>query len=239
MSRSNPTANDPNPSTRFWEWKGGKGILRYYDKEQKQEIVTKLPFRCIVLDRLSTVTGHVKRWKSNCYSNEVRDTRTEGFVVKCFGNPGTLGEGLWNDIKTQVGAYGAGFTVSLYIGFLDDKKTLQLGNIKLAGCACGAWFEFDKLHRKAIYEKGLIISAGPENATGAIRFTPPQFSLCELTPETQAAAVDLDRQLQGYLDEYFKRTHVQRVDAAPQAQDDPAPVEDQPEPVDEDSSVPF
>ena len=38
MSRSNPVENSPNPATRWFEWDGSAGGLRYYDKEAKQQV---------------------------------------------------------------------------------------------------------------------------------------------------------------------------------------------------------
>ncbi len=39
MSRSNPNEIIPNPSTRWFEWGGQSGNVRYYDKEKKENVV--------------------------------------------------------------------------------------------------------------------------------------------------------------------------------------------------------
>ena len=63
MSRSNPTANNPNPSARWFEWKGSTGKLVWYDKEQKVNNEVPNGFTFLVLDQLSTVTGYNSKVK--------------------------------------------------------------------------------------------------------------------------------------------------------------------------------
>ena len=44
MSRSNPTENAVNPSSKFIEWSGSEGKFKYYDKEKK-EILSQKKYR--------------------------------------------------------------------------------------------------------------------------------------------------------------------------------------------------
>ena len=78
MSRSNPNTGSSNPSTRWHEWAGDKGILKYYDKAQAATVEVPLPFTFILLDETATVKGWHDASESGIYANEVRDTRQEG-----------------------------------------------------------------------------------------------------------------------------------------------------------------
>src|SRR5580693_279783 len=102
MSRSNPQAGrTPNPAKRWYEFKGKKGVFQYYDPKKEENIIEKLPFVFIVLDVNATIRGYNKKAKSGIYSNEVRDTRAEPFVVKMF-NGTKIASGLYGDIKDAV-----------------------------------------------------------------------------------------------------------------------------------------
>lgn len=253
MSLSRPSNRTPNPATRHFEWKGKDGHLQYYDKEAKENVIVKLPFKFLLLDRLATVTGYNKKLKSGIYSNEVRDTRSDPFIVKVFSG-GIAAEGVWAEIKDKVTsrAMGGCFASNCYIAFRDGKE-LALGALKLSGCALGPWFEFEKLHRKTVanpfapdgkrieelHAKAIVINKGKPNEEGEIAFVPPLFSLVDKTAETHAAAMKLDDELQEYLDGYFARTHVARVETDPAEaaqldtpEDEPqtAPAEDAGEP---------
>jgi hypothetical protein len=85
MSRSNPTLT--NPANRRFEWAGGAGELRYYDRETKETIVQPLPFRFMVLDQLNTMAGFSKSDKSSIWANEVRDTKNDVMFTRTKAGP--------------------------------------------------------------------------------------------------------------------------------------------------------
>lgn len=237
MSRSCPTETSANPSTRFFEWKGGEGALTYYDKEAKERVFVKGAFRFLVLDVLSTVTGYHDK-KGGIYSNEVRNVSTDNLVVKFF-KAGEIANGLWSAIKKDVAYEKGQFAASVYIAFREAGKEgpLQIGNIKMSGCALSPWFDFRKAHRKDIEtDKAVVIKAGTEITTGSgrntITFIPPVFSLVDATPETNAEAVALDKELQAFLKGHLKRsvdeTLDQRTGHAEEEADQRHPAEDEP-----------
>jgi hypothetical protein len=207
------------------EWKGKDGHLEFYDKAKKEAVNIPLPFKFILLDRTATVRGYNNRLKSGIYSNEVRDTRSDRLVVKLFSG-GIVAEGVWADIKDKVTARGVGgvFATNCYIAFMHGTE-LKLGAIQMTGCSLSPWFDFEKEYRaqvqdpsnpgktiQELFARAVVMNRGVLNTSGDIHFVPPVFSLVDIKPETNAKAIELDRRLQLYLDGYFKRTTIQRVE---------------------------
>ena len=247
MSRSNPTDNSPNPSERWMEWKGKDGHLEFYDKAKKEAVNVPLPFTFILLDRTATVRGYNNRLKSGIYSNEVRDTRSDRFVVKLFAG-GIMAEGVWADIKDKVTARSAGgvFAINNYIAFKHGNE-IKLGAIQMSGCSLSPWFDFEKEHRapvedpsnpgktiQELFARAVVMTRGTPNTSGDVPFVPPAFALTDIKPDTNAKAIELDRRLQQYLEGYFKRTKIQQVETpgeTPAAHRHPSAVPESPEEV--------
>lgn len=243
MSRSNPQVDNPNPATRWFEWKSTEKKFSFYDKTKEENILVNLPFTFILLDRTATVRGYSKKQQSGIHSNEVKDTRSEPLVVKFFKGP-AIAQGLWADIKDTVTARGGKFAVNAYIAYRQDKE-LKIGAIQMTGCAVGAWFDFEKAHRKDIYEKAIRVASSELDNSGDVAFNRPVFTLADVTAETNAEAVALDKQVQEYFAGYFKRPKVQQTESgergnahAQQPNDVPGePLEGDGPP--EDDSIPF
>jgi hypothetical protein len=206
MSRSNPTVNAPNPAVRWFEWNGEHGKVRYYDKDAKKNIDVPLPFSFLLLDELASVRGWHDASESGIYSNEVRDTRTDILVVKSFKG-GTLVEGVYKDIKDRANAVGGHFNANCYIAF-KASTGLAIGCLRFKASALGAWMEFRKAHRSELYEKAVNITGFSEGKKGRIVFRVPTFELKDVSGETNAIALDLDKQFQDWLKGYLSRkTH--------------------------------
>jgi hypothetical protein len=118
MSRSNPTQNARNPSTRWFEWHGSKGQINYWDKEAKQRVFLNLPFTFLLLDELATVRGFHQASNSGVFANEVRDTRQETLLVRAFEG-GEIASGLYANIRDRVKAHGGYFQASCYVAYKD------------------------------------------------------------------------------------------------------------------------
>lgn len=230
MSRSNPTDNSPNPSVRWHEWDGSNGAVRYYDRnaphptkkgEKGANVQCKLPFTFIVLDDLSTIKGWHEASESSIYSNEVRDTRQETFVVKSYDG-GVLAEGFYSAIRDRVFALGGHFTTNLYIAFKDGAGVLQIGSLQVKGAALNHWVEFKKKHRDDIMKKAVVITGFKDGKKGKIEFRTPVFEIKDITEKTNAEALALDMLLQNYLKGYFKRTRTEQVSGKPAMQEHPA-----------------
>jgi hypothetical protein len=233
MSRSNPTANRRNPSTRHFEWSSANKCVRYFDREKEKEVQLKLPFRFIFLDELSTVTGYNPRMKSGIYANEVYDTRVHRFVVKYF-KAGLLAEGFWTEIKDKVNAAKGGFAKNVYLAYLGSDKKLHLGSFMFSGAARSAWLEFTKKNKRTIEQEpvAVLITGSKAGVNGDVEFNEPVFGIEPIKPETveatMAAAVALDKELQEFLKEYMSRTS--STSGAPVAHPAENP---QPDPVDD------
>ena len=212
MSRSNPQDHLANPSTRWFEWNGEKGGIRYYDRDAKANVDVPLPFSFLLLDEVATVRGWHDPSNSGIVSNEVRDTSTEIFVVRAFKG-GTIAEGKYRDIKTPVNAAGGGYVASCYIAFKDGTD-YKLGNLQLKGSSLGAWMDFRKLHRASLYSKAIRIDDYAEGKKGRVVFRVPIFSLNDVSAAADAKAKALDSELQAFLDVYMKRNKRDQADAS-------------------------
>jgi hypothetical protein len=210
VSRSNPTVNAPNPAARWYEWNGELGVVRHYDKDEKKNIEAPKGFTFMVLDELASVGGWHDASESGIYSNAVRDTRTDVMVVKAFKG-GTLAEGLYKDIKDRVAKMGGHFVANCYIAAKIGDE-LKIAGLKLKGSALGAWMEFRKDNRKALYEKAVQITGCVEGKKGRIVFRTPTFALKDIAAETNSIAVELDKELQDYLTGYLQRKTSDRAD---------------------------
>lgn len=216
MSRSNPHVDAPNPATRWFEWNGEHGTVRYYDKDSKKNVDVALPFTFLLLDELASVRGWHDASESGIYSNEVKDTRTDILVVKAFKG-GTLAEGLYKDIKDRVNTVGGQFVANCYIAFKHGAG-LVIGSLRFKGAALGSWMEFRKANRSALYSKAIDITGFVEGKKGKVVFRIPVFSPREVSSETHHIAVALDAELQGFLTAYFSRRTADRTTSAPEAE---------------------
>lgn len=213
MSRSNPTDRSSNPATRWFEWDGENGGIRYYDKAESKniEIGDKMTF--ILLDELATVKGWHNDSDSGIYANEVRDTVQETFVVKAFKG-GIIAQGFYRQIRDRIAAAGGKFVNNCYIAFKEQGE-FRIGSIQFKGAALNSWVEFKKAHRTDLYKKAVAITGKAEGKKGKITYCTPTFAVKEITPETDEEAKRLDGQLQEFLKSYFARTRVDQVSQPP------------------------
>lgn len=226
------------------EWDGSNGGLRYYDREKKENVGIADGFTFILLDQLATIKGWHDASDSGIFSNEVRDTKQQVFVVKAFKG-GTIAEGFYLRIRDRVNAAGGNYTTNLYVAYKGENG-LVIGSIQFKGAALSAWLDFSKKNRAELYKKAIRVKGFTEGKKGKITFRTPLFHLAEITPETDAQAIECDKELQSFLTGYFKRTRVEQVEQAHPAEEshpepdvDHAPVHGEPNPLDPTDSVPF
>jgi hypothetical protein len=241
MSRSNPTQENPNPSQRWFSWSGSNGEVKYYDKQEKKDVVVGSNFQFLLLDSLSTIKGWHDPSESGIFSNEVRDTRSDMFVVKSFKG-GILAEGFYGQIKDRVNSIGGKFTTNLYIAFKGEAG-LEIGCISFSGAALSAWMEFSKKNRSAIFESAVKIKGSVDGQKGKVKFKTPVFELTPSLPETNDAAAELDKTLQAYFKSYLSRAKGDQAkpadtDPAQDYSDDDAPPSHSQEPP-EDTDIPW
>lgn len=238
MSRSNPSENsNPNPATRWFEWNGEKGEVRYYDKATKEQVGVGTDFTFLLLDQLGSVRGWHDESQSAIYSNEVKDTRQEVLIVKAFKAKAPLAEGIYKDIKDRIAKEGAQFVTNCYIAYKNGNG-LSIGSFRLKGAALGAWMEFSKEHRADLFTKAIRINGAKPGKKGRVTFFTPIFEVKDMSPQTNSDAVELDKELQKFFASYFKRTKRDQVEVP---QDEPEQQEPPSEPVPPltDDDIPF
>jgi hypothetical protein len=231
MSRSKPEERSSNPAKRFIEWNGEHGTLQYYDRATKQNIPVAIPMQFIVLDQLASIKGWNDASESGIYSNEVKDTKADVLVVKAFKG-GIIAEGFYASIKDKVGAAGGSYTASIYVATKDASGALELNNLQFKGAALNAWIEFRKSAGDAIFKKAVKLTGFGEGKKGKVTFRFPQFSLCDISPATDAAALEVDKALQTYLAGYLGQTKVQQVETDAPSYEEEAGSATDPDPAD-------
>lgn len=211
MSRSNQT-DLINPAVRYFQWAGGEGILRYFDKslgEKGENVTVEQPFKFLILDRLAAATGGVDKDSGyeGYWSNAVRNTKTQKLVVR--SKAGVVARGFYEHIK---GKEGIKFSQILYVAFYDDDKNLQIGCLKLNGAALSSWFDFTKSHRD-IYDGAFAINGNEKKKKGTNTYYAPTFEhISTVSDDSEAAAQQLDVHLQEYLTAYFAQTGIEEAE---------------------------
>lgn len=203
MSLSNPNADTvtPNPANRFYEWGGKKGNFQYYDKELKQKVEIPLPFTFIPLDILVTLKGYNKKKDKGFWSNEIRNTKTDKIVIR--SSDGIEKEGLYADLKDFMELNKINYVQSVYIAYKNDKEALTLGNIQIKTSSLTPWIEYTKKNKPI----GLAVSVASfsKEQTGDVKFVSPIYKGAILKDKTKEEAIELDKQLQEYLNTYLAK----------------------------------
>lgn len=209
MSLSKPRGTT-SPVQRRFELKLAVGSLTFYDSESKQNVTVvspvgewdkdvtydaKPPFKFIILDVLSVIGGFNEPTESGIWSNEIRSTRDEKFVVRT--KKGILHEGYYADIKEAIKADGGKFGNSVYLAY-NDGGEWKLGNLKLIGAGVRPFFDF-KEGVSFDREPGVAIAGWTALKKGRNEYFEPVFKSWSLSDADLAAAVALDESLQQFL----------------------------------------
>lgn len=206
MSRSNPNQNTEkpiNPAQLFIDWDSDNKQFKYYDKEKKENVAIPLPFSFLVLDTLATIKGWSPETDSGIWSNEVKDLKKQPLTI--MTKNGKEATGLYENIKGKVN--GAKYCQSVYIAFPHNKKII-MANIQMKGAALGAWIEFCSppkgTERPNLWTGAVTVKSTEQGKVGKIVFNKPVFTyIKDVKEETQNIALELSKQLDAYLVEYF------------------------------------
>ena len=200
MSRSKTEIKE-KIAHRYFEWSSEDGQFKYFDKEAGKSVKVPLPFRFVPLDVLGTIKGFNDQLQCGVYSNEVKRVGEQELVVKTFKN-GEFCRGLYKDIKGKIKDNGGKYGNSVYIGYkLADKMVIC--NLQLTGAAMSSFIEYTKEHKDFLSKGSIIVKTYTDEKKGATKYTKPVFEFSELSPESNAACIKLDEELQVYLDEYL------------------------------------
>lgn len=210
MSRSNTESNgSKNPAKRFFEWSGSTGEFKYYDKENKKNVIVPLPFKFIVLDTLTTIKGFNDAAGSGYWSNEVRNVKEDILVVR--DKTGICAKGVYDEVIRHRATIGCKFSQSVYIAYFEG-KVLTLGNIQMVGSAVGSWFDFRK--ETDVFKCAIVVNTALAAKKGKTDYFMPVFSPFAISEKTELEAIALDKELQAYLLDYLKAP----VDVEPKAE---------------------
>lgn len=218
MSLSNPRGAE-SPVKTYFRIKANAGQVINWSKAENKEIVHDLPFRFIVLDTLNTIGGYSDAHRSGIWANEVR---TNNDVLRVRTKDGLLIQGTYNETKDRLRGLGGKFANSVYIAYKDGDQW-ALGNLNLVGAALSAWFDY-KQNVRIDSDPGVAIAGFAAKQKGATNYFAPTFERLQVSDDSLAAAVELDKTLQAYLSESLKL----RADAIEQESRDESPWGGQP-----------
>lgn len=207
LSQERPT----NPAKFFLKTKSKKEIVDgkevlvgqviYYDKELQENVTVPTPFNFIVLDQLATIKGWSDADESGYWSNEVRSVGRDILTVRT--SRGMKESGIWRDIKSSPSVAGAKYNSSVYVAY-KGKDGLEIANLALTGAALNAWIEFTQKHR--INNNKVVLTDWADAKKGSVSYKTPVFEAVPMADAEKEEAIELDKQLQAYLDEYFSYT---------------------------------
>ena len=201
MSRKSEfQTKSPNPAQMFLEWKSEKQCFSYWDKEKQQNVDVKLPLTFLTLMERHTVKGWHDASESAIYANEVEYISTETLNVRSFKG-GTIAEGLYKDIKSEVLSAGGHYTNSIYVMLKDG----TIANIQLKGSGVQSWQEFVQKTRSRLPDEWVTVTGADERKKGRVKYSVPVFefnkSLSKKEAEMADAAYD---ELKEYMESYKK-----------------------------------
>jgi hypothetical protein len=197
MSRSQDDTN-VSPAKKRFEYSSDDKQFKYYDKTEKKNILVPLPFKFIVLDRLATIKGYSDSDKSGIWSNDIKDSMTQPFTVKT--SKGVMCEGLYQAIKGIIATEGGKWGTQLYIAYYEGKE-LAIGTLTLVGASNSAFIDFQKDNN--IFKGAISVDSYKDAKKGNTKYTFPVFTKIEVTKETDKKAIELDKEVQVFLTQYF------------------------------------
>lgn len=186
-----------NPVTKFYEFKSEKKKFVWFNKdneaEKKEDKYEALPLPAyfVVVDELSKVTGFCKKAGSGIYSNEVHNLSSEPLTVRTFKG-GYHVEGIWNDIKGDVGSLNGVFTKSVYALLVKSDNEHELVNISFSGASLGEWVDFSYNQSENIVA---IMDTFEEKSNGGIKYNVPLFKKFKIKEDVLNEAIRIDEEL--------------------------------------------
>jgi hypothetical protein len=189
-----------NPAKAFLKWKGTGGF-EYFDKskgEKGEKVAVALPFEFLALDTLATVKGYSDSAQSGFWSNEVRNIGKDILTVR--NKTGIVAKGTYTEVMASKATTGAKFCQSVYIVANIEGKSV-IANIQMMGTALSAWIDFGKTNK--IFKGAIKVASMKEGKKGATVYQTPIFEAIEVTPETDAKAKEMAKELKVYLEAYF------------------------------------
>lgn len=193
-----------NPAKYFLKWKGAGGGFEYFDKskgEKGEKVSVSLPFTFMTLDTLSTIKGFSDSTNSGFWSNEVRNIQKDVLTVRT--KAGIAGKGTYSEILANKACTGAKFCQSVY-AVASINGVAEIINIQMMGAALSAWIDFSKNNK--IFKGAIKVASVKEGKKGATVYQIPIFEAIDVTPEADAKAKEMAKELKTYLDIYLGKS---------------------------------
>ena len=196
MARSDAyKGSEESPVKKYLEWASNDKCFTSYDRETGGKNKIAVPLKFVHLDELATIRGYIEINKvgQRVYSNEVRSTKNEPFVVRTKTNE--LISGLYSEIKEKVNSLGGNYNTGIYAFFEGE-----VVEIFLKGSALSKWSDFSRENKKTFLGSYVEVTGSLAGKKGAVTFTTPVFQaggvIDKAISESAEEAYD---QLQAYL----------------------------------------
>jgi len=103
---------NPNPATKFLQWKSNDQCFEFYNKEAGEKVKVELPLKVLFLEHYHTVKGWSDSANSGIWSNEVYSIGREEIEVK--SSNGTICKGVYKDNRSIIKNAGGVYHRSIY-----------------------------------------------------------------------------------------------------------------------------
>lgn len=171
MSRTKRSAGSNSPVKKYVSFAGGKGKVKFFDKEDKRSDDKGKVFLesldIIVLDIKSSIQGFYEAQSASISSNLIDpyDIKKVPLAVKTKinGKYDVFSEGLYGDIKDEVFKIGGKFTTSIFaLADVGDGEGLQIIRLDLNGSGLTPWIKFknDLEDEGDIYDLKITVGKG-------------------------------------------------------------------------------
>ena len=172
MSRKSEfTSSYERPATMYLEWSSNDKCFKYWNNDDKENVLVQLPFTFLVLKEMHTVKGWHDKSQSGIYANEVKNISSEVIEVKSFKG-GLLAKGIYKEIKEIINNVGGNYVKSIYAMTKDG----EIINIALKGAAVQEWGEAFNKGRSRMADEWVTVAAADDRKKGSVKYSVPLFA---------------------------------------------------------------
>ena len=213
---------NPNPATKFLQWKSNDQSFEFYNKEAGEKVKVQLPLKVLFLEHYHTVKGWSDSANSGIWANEVYSIGNEELEIK--SSNGTICKGVYKNNRTVIKNAGGVYHRSIYCMTPDG----EIVNLQLKGAVIGGldadtsvdgktvngWSDFYSGDKKKqikgvshlLDNQWIEINEAKQGKKGAVKYTIPFFELGEIiTREEDSLAALASEKLQEYMNKYFNK----------------------------------
>lgn len=221
-----PQEKSKNPASVFLKWKSDEKCFEFWDKQNKTNVKIELPFKGLFLEHYHNVRGWHGTTDKGIFSNEVYALGTEILNVKTFGQPSVeIASGVYKEIKDKIKVAGGSYHRSIYLMLEDGTiANLQLKGVSVGGLSSetslqkiqiDGYSEFYKKNNHLLDNQFIVVKSFADGKKGATKFSIPVFEIGEnINNETENLANEAVGILQTYMNEYFGKTKLSKVEVA-------------------------